>query len=203
MDAQTCLEMLRNIKDVSFATVNEAGEPENRTIDVMLVEEGKLYFCTGRGKDFYAQLMHNPHVAIVGMTKDWKMVRLSGTAKRIEDNPHAWIDRIFEENPSMNDVYPGTARYILDPFCINNGRIELFDLGVSPIFRQSFTLGSAPARLKGFEITSACIGCGTCARKCPQQCIMPGKPYQISQEHCLHCGLCFENCPVSAIKKRG
>lgn len=203
MDAQTCLQMLREIKDVSFATVNEGGHPEIRIIDVMLVEDGKLYFCTSRGKDFHAQLLRDPHVAIVGLTKDWKMVRLAGTAKRIEEDAHIWVDRIFEENPSMRDVYPGDSRYILDPFCIGNGCIELFDLGVSPIFRQSFSLGGAAVHLQGFEIASSCIGCGTCARKCPQHCIVPGVPYQISQEHCLHCGLCFESCPVSAIKKRG
>lgn len=203
MDAQYCLNMLREIKDVSFATVNEEGHPEIRIIDVMLVEEGKLYFCTSRGKDFHAQLMRDSHVAVVGMTKDWKMIRLAGTAKRIDNDPRSWIDRIFEENPTMNDVYPGEARYVLDPFCIDNGCIELFDLGVSPIYRETFSLGAAPVHLRGFQITDDCIGCGTCAENCPQQCIMPGEPFEIQQEHCLHCGLCYENCPAGAIERRG
>ena len=195
--------MLREIRDVSFATVNEEGRPEIRIIDVMLVDEGKLYFCTSRGKEFHAQLMRDPHVAIVGMTKDSKMIRLAGTVTRIEDDQHSWIDRIYDENPSMNGVYPGESRYVLDPFCIDNGCLELFDFGVFPIFRQTFTLGASPAHLRGFEITDACIGCGKCAKNCPQHCIVPGKPFVIQQEHCLHCGLCFENCPASAIKKRG
>ena len=65
------------------------------------------------------------------------------------------------------------------------------------------TSGSAKktAVKKGFVITDACIGCGKCAGVCPQQCIEPGTPYSITQEHCLHCGLCFENCPVSAIER--
>lgn len=202
-DAQHCLDLLREIKDVSFATVDEKGLPQIRIIDVMLVDEGSLYFCTSRGKDFHAQLLRNPHVAIVGMTRDWKMVRLTGVAKGIEDDPHGWIDRIFDENPSMNDVYPKDSRYVLDPFRIDSGCAELFDLGVSPIFRQTFSLGGAPAHVQGFAITESCISCGKCARNCPQQCIVPGKPFEIQQEHCLHCGLCYENCPVSAIKRRG
>lgn len=118
MNAQDCLNTLRQIKDVSFATVDEEGHPQIRIIDVMLVDEGVLYFCTSRGKDFHAQLLRDPHVAIVGMTPDFKMVRLAGEARLVENDPHALIDRIFDENPSMNDVYPGDSRYVLDPFRI-------------------------------------------------------------------------------------
>lgn len=53
MNAQDCLQILRQIKDVAFATVDENGLPQVRIIDVMLVEEGRLYFCTARGKDFF------------------------------------------------------------------------------------------------------------------------------------------------------
>jgi uncharacterized pyridoxamine 5'-phosphate oxidase family protein/NAD-dependent dihydropyrimidine dehydrogenase PreA subunit len=203
MNAQDCLQTLREIKDVSFATVDQEGHPKIRIIDVMLVDEGALYFCTSRGKDFHAQLMRDPHVAIVGMTRDFKMVRLVGEARFVTEDPHAWIDRIFDQNPSMDDMYPGQSRYVLDPFVIDNGCVEIFDLGVSPIYRQTFSLGGAPTHPQGFQITDACIGCGTCARNCPQQCITPGKPFAIAQEHCLHCGLCYENCPVQAIEKRG
>ena len=203
MDAQDCLRTLREIKDVSFATVDAEGHPQIRIIDVMLVQDGALYFCTSRGKNFHSQLLRDPHVAIVGMTRDFKMVRLAGEARFVTDDPHAWIDRIFDQNPSVNDVYPGTSRYVLDPFVIDNGCVELFDLGVSPSYRQSFSLGGTPTHLQGFQITDACIGCGTCARTCPQQCITPGEPFVIAQEHCLHCGLCYENCPVQAIVRRG
>lgn len=202
MDAQDCLDTLRQIKDVSFATVDGEGHPQIRIIDVMLVEKGRLYFCTSRGKDFHAQLLRDPHVAIVGMTHDFKMVRLAGEARRVEVAPRAVIDRIFDENPSMNDVYPGDSRYVLDPFVIETGCVELFDLGVSPIFRQTFSLGGAPVHVQGFKIMDACIGCGTCARTCPQQCIASGSPFVIDQAHCLHCGLCFESCPVKAIVRR-
>ncbi len=132
------------------------------------------------------------------MNKNWQMVSLTGTAKKLEDTKK-WIDRIFEENPSMNDVYPGDARYILDPFAIESGNLEFFDLGTSPIHRESFTFGDSRPVEKGFFITDRCIGCGTCQANCPQQCIEEGTPFVIRQDSCLHCGLCFENCPVEAI----
>ncbi|MBB5182147.1 4Fe-4S binding protein [Catenisphaera adipataccumulans] len=201
MNAQDCLQMLREIKDVSFATVDEKGMPHNRIIDVMIVEEDRLVFCTGRGKDFYHQLIGNPHVAISALNKNWQMIRLTGAVRKLDDQKK-WIDRIFEENPSMNDVYPGESRYILDPFAIESGAVEFFDLGTSPIHRESFSFGESKVQAKGFRITDACIGCGTCQRNCPQQAIDAGMPYVIRQDSCLHCGLCYENCPVQAIINR-
>jgi uncharacterized pyridoxamine 5'-phosphate oxidase family protein/Pyruvate/2-oxoacid:ferredoxin oxidoreductase delta subunit len=203
MNAQNCLGILREIKDVAFATVNEEGKPEVRIIDVMMVEKDKLYFCTGRGKNFCRQLMEHPEVAITGLNREFQMVRLSGKAEKLADQKR-WIDRIFEENPAMKGVYPGESRYILDPFCISSGALEFFDLGKSPIYRESFVFGEDSAAVeKGFRITDACIGCGKCMRNCPQQCITKGQPYLIHQEHCLHCGLCYEDCPVQAIVRRG
>lgn len=203
MNAQKCLDILRGIKDVAFATVNDEGKPEVRIIDVMIVEKEKLYFCTGRGKDFYRQLLEHPDIAVTGLNKEFQMVRLSGKAEKLADQKK-WIDRIFEENPVMNGVYPGESRYILEPFCIESGELEFFDLGKSPIYRESFVFGEEkPAKQKGFLITDACIGCGKCMRGCPQQCITQGTPFLIDQENCLHCGLCFENCPVQAIVRRG
>lgn len=226
--AQKCLDILREIKDAAFATVDEFGKPQIRIIDVMLVENEKMYFCTARGKDFYRQLTACGDVAVTGLTGDWKMIRLNGRADRLPEQKY-WIDRIFEHNPSMNQVYPGESRYILEPFVIDEGKIEIFDLGKNPIFRQTFFLGQAVRKNenreeedsvgekgdiqeeaagtedscpgKGFQITDACIACGRCAKSCPQQCITPGTPYHIEQEHCLHCGLCREVCPAGAIRK--
>ena len=58
MNAQKCLDMLREIRDVAFSTVSEDGIPQNRIIDVMIVEDEKLYFCTSRGKNFHKQLIN-------------------------------------------------------------------------------------------------------------------------------------------------
>lgn len=184
MTAEACIKLLREIKDVAFATVDEEGHPQVRIIDVMIAEGEKLYFCTERGKDFYRQLMSNEYTAIT--ISDQKM----------------WIDRIFEENPMMNDVYPGESRYISEAFCIEDGLLEFFDLGNIPIYRERFTIGKIKKEEKGFWITEACIGCGTCRDVCPQKCISEGKPYKIQREHCLHCGLCEEQCPAGAIQRK-
>ena len=201
MNVQECLQILRDVKDVAFSTVDEHGFPQVRVIDVMLVEKGRLYFCTARGKDFYRQLMASGRVAVVGMNSEYQMVRVTGRVRKLSEQK-LWIDRIFEENPSMKDVYPKESRYILEPFCLDEGQVEFFDLGKSPIYRESFSLGEGKIELKGFAITEGCIGCGECRKNCPQQCIEEGSPFAIRQENCLHCGLCQENCPVQAIEER-
>ena len=202
MAAETYLKMLREIRDVAFATVDEHLHPQVRIIDVMLVEGHSLYFCTARGKDFYRQLMRDSQTAITGMNRNYQMIRLNGRAARLFDQKQ-WIDRIFAENPSMNEVYPGESRYILEVFCIDSGQISFFDLSSTPIVRQTVSFGNSKPEWKGFEITDRCIGCGQCKTSCPQQCIQDGTPYQICQEHCLHCGLCYEVCPVNSIIMKG
>jgi uncharacterized pyridoxamine 5'-phosphate oxidase family protein/NAD-dependent dihydropyrimidine dehydrogenase PreA subunit len=192
---------MRDVKEAAFATVSEDGLPQVRIIDVMIVEEEKLYFCTARGKNFYKELLATQYAAITTMNKDFQMIRLQGPVIQLKEQKQ-WIDRIFKENRVMNDVYPGESRYILEPFCIEKGELELFDLGKSPIYRETIPLGNSVCKEKGFLITDSCIECDLCAQNCPQQCITSGTPYLIQQESCLHCGLCFENCPVQAIDRK-
>lgn len=197
MTLNECIKILREIKDVAFATVDEYGKPQIRIIDIMLVESEKVYFCTARGKEFYKQLIASGEVAVTGMNSSYQMLRLNGKARKL-DNQKMWIDRIFRENPSMNSVYPDDSRYVLEPFCIDNGEAEFFDLSTKPIVRQSFAINSSTLKEKGYIITDDCISCGKCERLCPQKCI---NDYKINQTHCLHCGLCYEQCPVGAINQ--
>lgn len=113
-------ELLREIKSVSFATVDENGHPQVRIIDVMIVEDEKLYFVTARGKDFYKQLTHKKEVAIIGINKEYQTVRMFGKVKKIDKK---WVDRVFEENPVMNNIYPGDSRHILGLLDATEGNV--------------------------------------------------------------------------------
>lgn len=127
-------------------------------------------------------------------------VRVQGKIRNIG---HELLDRIFEENPSMNNVYPGETREILEVFCLYEGEGEYFCLAGEPIERETFCFGGKEMSPKGFLITEDCIGCGTCRTVCPQKCIDEGMPFSIRQNNCLHCGNCYENCPVSVVIRKG
>ena len=87
-------------------------------------------------------------------------------------------------------------------FCIDKAEVEYFNLGVNPIFRETYILGNVSVKEKGYYITESCIGCGKCMKHCPQKCIEKGTTFVIQQEHCLHCGNCYENCPVKAVIRK-
>ncbi|MFR5080995.1 MAG: hypothetical protein ACLTDX_24575 [[Clostridium] innocuum] len=52
MQAGDCLQILREIKDVSFASVDEQGNPQVRIIDVMLVEDESCISVLQEGRIF-------------------------------------------------------------------------------------------------------------------------------------------------------
>jgi len=200
VNAEICLQKLKLCGVLSFATVDSTGSPQIRCISAIHYEPDSLYFFTARGKAFCEELLTDGRVQILAYTRFKEMIRLSGRAHPTEDQ-EAKINTIFAEQPYLANVYPGQTRSIGIIFALTDFTIEYFNLGVHPIFRETYRVGQPQATEKGYRITDACIGCGTCQESCPQQCIEAGTPYRIAQAHCLHCGACYENCPVKAVEK--
>ena len=202
MNIETCLKKLEYVGVLAFATVDESGAPQIRNISAIHYENDGMYFFTARGKAFCDELLRDSRVQILGYTKYKEMIRMSAKATPVsQEKQKDYIDLIFKEQPYLSNVYPGKTREIGIVFEIKNAVIEYFNLGVNPIFRENYVLGNESKLQKGYKITDKCIGCGKCAKNCPQSCIKEGKPYQIVQKHCLHCGACFEGCPVKAVEK--
>lgn len=189
------LKFLREIKSVTFCS-EENGKPKARIIDVMFVEDNKIFFTTARGKSLYRQIKKNPNVAVVGMDKSYRTVRIHGKVKQVE---HRIIDKIFELNPMMNNLYEGDKREILEPFCLYQGSGETFDLGVTPPRRERFSFGGITPVKVGYSINKFCTSCGICKDVCPEHCITNEKGYVINGSSCIECGSCYEKCPSNAI----
>ena len=65
---------------------------------------------------------------------------------------------------------------------------------VNPIFYKCFVKADA------FAVSSACIGCGQCAKRCPMNnvTLKDGKP--VWGRNCTHCMACICYCPKEAIE---
>ena len=206
MDAKTCLQKLQYVGVLAFATVDEYGNPQIRNISAIHYEPEAMYFFTAKGKAFCKELLADGRVQVLGYTKYKEMIRLSARAVPVQESGQKkWIDTIFAEQPYLSNVYPGDTRNLAGiVFQIKDAEIEYFNLGVNPIFRESYVIGNGHISLKGYQITDACIGCGKCLENCPQRCIeIKDRKAAIQQEHCLHCGNCYGVCPVKAVEKRG
>ena len=200
MDAQTCLKKLGYVGVLAFATVDGGGAPQVRNISAIHYESDGLYFYTARGKDFCRELLADGRVQVLGYTMHKEMIRLWGRAVPVpEEEQEHWRDLIFAEQPYLSNVYPGDTRSIGIVFQLRDFAVEYFNLGVRPIFRESYVVGGGELRPKGYLISDRCIGCGACQSVCPQRAIDSGSPFRIRQENGLHCGSCFEHCPVSSI----
>ena len=88
MTALEILQLLqKDIHSTVVATVDEDGLPQTCVIDMMLCDEGGLYFLTARGKRFYGRLTRRGFVAVSGMKGEDTMstvsVSLRGKVKNI------------------------------------------------------------------------------------------------------------------------
>ena len=204
MDTETCLKKLGYVGVLYFATADENGAPQVRNISAIHYEGTDIYFLTARGKSFARQLYADGRVQIAGYTRFKETIRLSGRAVEVpQAEQMKWRDVIYQEQPYLENVYPGESKNIDTIFVIKDYTIEYFCLSTRPITREYFAVGNAVLKPKGYIITGNCIGCGKCTRVCPQGAVGKGstKPFVIRQNNCLQCGNCFENCPVQAIQR--
>ena len=53
-----------------------------------------------------------------------------------------------------------------------------------------------------YNITDACVSCGSCAEQCPVAAISEGDgKVVIDADACVSCGACADQCPVEAIEE--
>ena len=197
--------VVNEIHTTIVATVDDEGLPVTAAIDMMDCDENSLYFLTAKGKGFYDRLIKRGFLALTAMKGKDTMSSVAVSIRgRVRELGYDKIPELFAKNPYMHDIYPTEdSMKALTVFQVYEGTGEWFDLSKKPIERASFTFGGAAQKPEGYFITDACIGCGSCATVCPQNCINAESiPYVIEQEHCLHCGNCMEACPVGAVERR-
>ena len=197
--------LVEQIHTTIVATVDDEGLPVTAAIDMMDCDENGLYFLTAKGKSFYDRLVKRGFLALTAIKGEDTMSSVALSIRgKVRNLGYEKIPELFEKNPYMHEIYPTEeSMQALTVFQIYEGTGEWFDLSKKPIERASLTFGGSQKKEEGYFITDSCIGCGSCAAVCPQQCInTSGIPHVIRQENCLHCGNCMTACPVSAVEKR-
>ena len=197
--------IVSEIHTTIVATVDDEGLPVTAAIDMMDSDENSLYFLTAKGKGFYDRLKKRGFLALTAIKGQDTMSSVAVSVRgKVRELGYERIPVLFEKNPYMHQIYPTEeAMHALTVFQIFEGTGEWFDLSKKPIERASFSFGGAQQRAEGFFITDTCIGCGSCLKVCPQDCISTDSiPFRIEQAHCLRCGNCVTACPAGAVQKR-
>lgn len=197
--------LVNEIHTTIVATVDDEGLPVTAAIDMMDYDENNLYFLTAKGKGFYDRLVKRGFLAFTALKGEDTMSSVALSVRgKVRELGCGKIPELFEKNPYMHQIYPtDESMQALTVFQIYEGTGEWFDLSKKPIERASFSFGGAEKKPEGYFITEACIGCGSCATVCPQNCIITDRvPHVIEQAHCLHCGNCMAACPAGAIERR-
>ncbi len=80
----------------------------------------------------------------------------------------------------MRAVYPEDSRYVLEAFCIASGQVEFFDLGGTPIYRETFAMEDTEEEQKGYRITEDCI-LGHACRLARRNAVRKGWPIRFAR----------------------
>jgi len=125
----------------------------------------------------------------------------NGFAKEITKTETIKILRKSEEYGLVHKAFHTKADPELEELGLCNccqcccGNFQAFYKGTSPT--HTFT----SYRAQVYE--DLCIGCGTCAEKCPMGAInLSGSIAVIDQDRCIGCGVCIYECPEKAIELR-
>ncbi len=203
---------------LTFATVNENGEPETRVAHLRGYDSDGIYFMTMFTKGFYKQLKENGKLSICGLAapsevkhgEDGLPIFESGYFARMTGEViEVSMEQIKAKNNPMFDLcIKDQEKYnAMVVFCITSARGDIFDYDFEMVSRENkleriyFAYNGAKINYKGLDIDKdICISCGACKRKCSFLAINETDgTYTIDTHRCDECGDCYLVCPVQAI----
>jgi uncharacterized pyridoxamine 5'-phosphate oxidase family protein len=98
----TALEFLKANPVFHIATVDN-NKGRVRPFGFKMKRNNALYFCTGKMKDVYKQMVQNPDIEISGMGTDGTWLRVRG--KIAFDDSREAKAQVFEEAPNLLTIY--------------------------------------------------------------------------------------------------
>lgn len=146
-ETMTAADYLKSLaKDIHatvVSTVDGDNKPQSRIIDTLFPKDGKLYFTTGKTKDFYAQLQDNPNLAMTGLKGEETLSSFAITVNgKVRDAGTALMPEIFEAYPYLNSIYPTPEKKaLLRVMEVYTGTVSIYDLRETPIYQNTLPFG--------------------------------------------------------------
>lgn len=156
----------------------------------------EVYFAATCSETTYRA---RPYLVKLCADKKWKFMGL-GAVKMPQNYIVMYTPPTPEEARPIIEAAKPKMRSIAET--IRDGKLLEDDLGssgmMSNIINPVFYKSNINAR--GFHVTDACVGCGTCVAACPLSNIelVDGKP--VWGGSCTHCMACICGCPQGAIE---
>lgn len=130
---QDVAERLNKVGLQFFATIGLDGKPKVRPMQYMVIEDGKLWFCTNCEKAVYAEMMSCPSIELCGCKLekeeiDSAWIRLSADVV-FEDN-HKVKEMIMQKSSIVHKLYennPDHSKFKV--FYLKNIKGEINNLG--------------------------------------------------------------------------
>ena len=218
-DIEKIYNKFEKVGCLTFATVNEHGEPETRIAHLRAWDKEGIYFMTMYTKSLYKQLKESKKISVCGLCAATQVehdengfpifepgyaIRMTGDVREVSmDDIKSKNNPIFDFCIKDQEKYPAMVI-----FCITSARGDIFDYDFEMISRENkleriyFSYNDREIRYSGLTIDKdKCIGCGICNKKCSFKAIDKDEnKYRINKYRCDECGDCYINCPVEAIK---
>ncbi|MDR2437866.1 MAG: pyridoxamine 5'-phosphate oxidase family protein [Planctomycetaceae bacterium] len=127
---QPVLDFLKANPVTYFATVAEGAIPKVRPILFCFEEEGILWFCSARSKNFWNEMNANPQVEFSSFDGN-RWVRVSGTVT-FNDNLKIKT-KILDMYENIRSIYQSPNNPEFVSFCLEHWNAALFSFTEPPV----------------------------------------------------------------------
>ncbi len=106
---------------VFYFLTDDGSRPKGRPFGFHLLEDNKIYFCTGTFKNVFRQLTANPMVEVLAMAGE-EFMRYDGKAKVVNDE--ALLAKVREAMPDIMAIYDSNG-WEMGLFYLEDGHVEI------------------------------------------------------------------------------
>jgi uncharacterized pyridoxamine 5'-phosphate oxidase family protein len=128
---QPALDFLTANPVTFFATVAEGNTPKVRPILFCFEEDGVLWFCSAKSKNFWKEMKANPQVEFSSFDNVNRWIRVSGTVT-FDDNLKIKT-KILEKYENIRAIYQSPDNPEFVSFCLEHWNAAIHSFTDSPV----------------------------------------------------------------------